>query len=92
MRKRYHNNLENLYGFIKDIFEKQNNRWIIKSSLTEDKLDLMIPTVREAIAKCYFDCNNDYIKGLKIYTSVYEYYLIKYPKQVELSFFNKPFY
>lgn len=77
MRKRYHHNLEKLYSFIKDIFEKQNNKWSIKSSLTEDKLDKMIPKVRETIAKCYFDCNNDYIKGLKIYTSVYEYYLIK---------------
>jgi hypothetical protein len=37
----------------------------------------MIPKIRATIAKCYFDCNNDYIKGLKIYTSVYEYYLIK---------------
>ena len=76
MRKRYYQNLEKLYGFIMDIFEKQDKRWIIKSSLTENKLDKMIPKVREAIAKCYFDCNNDYIKGLKIYTSVYEYYLI----------------
>ena len=77
MRKRYHKNLESLYSFIKDIFEQKNNRWIIKSSLTEKTLDLMIPKIRATIAKCYFDCNNDYIKGLKIYTSVYEYYLIK---------------
>ena len=76
MRKRYHKNLESLYSFIKDIFEQKNNRWIIKSSLTEQTLDIMIPKIRATIAKCYFDCNNDYIKGLKIYTSVYEYYLI----------------
>jgi len=77
MRKRYHKNLDKLYAFIIDIFELQADIWVIKASLTDAKLDVMIPKVRDTIAKCYFDCNNDYIKGLKIYTSVYEYYLIK---------------
>jgi len=90
MRKRYHQNLEKLYSFIKDIFEKQNNKWIIKSSLTEDKLDKMIPKVRETIAKCYFDCNNDYIKGLKIYTSVYEYYFIKKKSLIDCTQLPSP--
>ena len=70
--KRYKKNRSILLDYIDKLFTREKNEYVIRSTLNHKILDEMITTLRKAIAKCYFDCEEDYQKGLLLYKAKLE--------------------
>ena len=65
--KRYLKNRRILLSYIDKLFTKEKTEYVIRSSLTHKIIDDMMTSLRKAIAKCYFDCEEDYQKGILLY-------------------------
>lgn len=65
--KRYLKNRGILLGYIDKLFTREKTEYVIRSSLNHRIVDEIMTSLRKAIAKCYFDCEEDYQKGLLLY-------------------------
>ena len=70
--KRYLKNRSILLGYIDKLFTREKTEYVIRSSLNYKIIDEMMTSLRKAIAKCYFDCEEDYQKGLLLYEAKLE--------------------
>jgi len=70
--KRYLKNRSILLGYIDKLFTREKTEYVIRSSLNHKIIDEIMISLRKAIAKCYFDCEEDYQKGLLLYEAKLE--------------------
>lgn len=70
--KRYLKNRDILLGYIDKLFAREKTEFVVRSTLNHKILDEMITSLRKSIAKCYFDCEEDYQKGLLLYEAKLE--------------------
>ena len=50
---------------------------VINSGLTETELQELIESARAIIIDLYISCEEDYVKGIKIYESIVEHNILK---------------
>tara|TARA_A100001015_G_scaffold299554_1_gene383746 strand:+ start:2593 stop:4002 length:1410 start_codon:yes stop_codon:yes gene_type:complete len=70
--KRYKKNQAILLGYIDKLFVKEKTEYIISPYLNHKTVDEMMTNLRKDIAQCYFDCEEDYQKGLLLYKAKIE--------------------
>jgi hypothetical protein len=74
---------QELLAIIDKLFKITNNKIRINPKLTDSSLQEAVEKAREIIIDLYVQCEEDYVKGLKIYESIVEAKILETtPKQI----------
>ncbi len=83
MMNRAKENQNKLLKIIDELFvwsiehSEQKKQIIINPNLDEEKLDKIIDETRQIIISCYITCEEDFLKGIKIFEAIVEKQIIK---------------